>query len=184
MKAIGILFVATLAACEATTASSGSQLSSAPSQIQAVSAQSAAFAAYKTFGFRLAETPPPPYQVSARSFDVERRVHDLVAAELTRRGYTESATNPDFVVRLSSGTAKEEKAQPTTTSGANENETQSVTAGAIVIDAFDRSTSQQVWHGTARAEIDPQRINEASIQAAVQQMMASFPARSGAPAQP
>jgi hypothetical protein len=183
MRAIGILFVATLAACEGTTSSSGpSQVALAPSQIHAVGAQSAAFAAYRTFGFRLAETPPPPYQVSARSFDVERRAHDLVAEELTRKGYTESTT-PDFFVRLSSGTAKEDKPQPTTTSGGNENETQSVTAGAIVIDAFDRSTSQQVWHGTARAEVDPQRVNDAGIQAAVQQMMASFPARNVAPAQ-
>jgi hypothetical protein len=53
----------------------------------------------------------------------------------------------------------------------------------MVLDAFDGSTAQQVWHGTAQAEIDPQRINEraiGAIGAAMRQMLAPFPARSDA----
>lgn len=173
MKAMGLVFAATLVACQATTSSSGS------SQIQAVSAESVAFASYRTFGFRLAEAPPAPYQVSARSFDVERRVHDLVAAELVRKGYTQADTNPDFLLRLSAGTSKQ------TVAGfpADENKPQAIAMGGIVVDAFDRSTSQQVWHGTAQAEIDPTRINEPALQAAVQQLLAHFPTRSDTPAQ-
>jgi hypothetical protein len=178
MKGMGFLLAVAVTACQATT--SGTSTSS---QVQAVSADNANFAPYRTFGFRLSEAPPAPYEASPRSFEVERRVREMVAAELGRKGYTEAGTNPDFLVRLSSGIAKQEKAQPTTTSGANENDPQTVTAGEIVVDAFDRSTSQQVWHGTARAEIDPQRINEPALQAAVQQMLARFPARSDAPAQ-
>jgi hypothetical protein len=40
-----------------------------------------------------------------------------------------------------------------------------------------------VWHGTAQAEIDPQRINELAIRSAVEQMLVRFPARSDAPEQ-
>jgi hypothetical protein len=166
---IGIVLAATLAACEATT-------SSAPSQVHTVSAQVDAFAQYHTFGFLLPAAPPPPYQASARSFEVERRAREMVTAELARRGYSEATASPDFLVRLSSGTAKVDKPEPTTTSGGNENEPHVVTAGELIVDAFDRSTGQQVWHGTARAEVDPQKIDEPKLQAAVQQMFAPFPA--------
>jgi hypothetical protein len=42
--------------------------------------------------------------VSARSFEVERRVRGLIAVELVRKGYTENGQNADFLVRISSGT--------------------------------------------------------------------------------
>jgi hypothetical protein len=172
MRAIGFVLLATMAACEATTASSAG-----PSNVKTESAGSASFARYKTFGFRLAETPPAPYAVSPRSFEVERQVHDLIVSELVRKGYTEAAANGDFLFRLSSGTAKADKVEPTTTGGGTENEPQSVTSGEIVVDAFDGSTAQQVWHGTAQAVVDPQRINQAQLAAAVQKMLATIPAR-------
>jgi len=171
MKAIGIMLVAAMAACQATT------FSGSP-QVQTTTAEIVRFAPFGTFGFRLAAEPPSPYEVSARSFEVERRVRELGTAELVSKGYTEAGPTADFLIGISSGTAKEDKAQPTTTSGGNENQPQSITAGAIVVDAFDRSTSQQVWHGIAQAEIDPQRINASALQVAVHQMLAPFPARS------
>jgi hypothetical protein len=171
MRAIGLVLLATVAACQATTSAGG------PSNVKTESAGSASFAQYRTFGFRLAETPPAPYAVSPRSFEVERRVHDLIVSELVRKGYTEAATNGDFLFRLSSGTAKTDKVEPTTTGGGTENEPQSVTSGEIVVDAFDGSTSQQVWHGTAQAVIDPQHINQEALGAAVQRMLATIPAR-------
>jgi hypothetical protein len=171
MKAIGIVLVSTMAACQATMAPGASQ-------VHATSAEVASFAPFRTFGFRLPEDPPSPYKVSARSFEVERRVQELVAGELVRKGYAQTDSSADFLVRISSGTAREDKPHPTTTSGGNENEVHLITVGEISVDAFDRSTTQQVWHGTTRAEIDPQRINEPALQAAVQQMLAPFPARS------
>jgi hypothetical protein len=171
MKLMGLAFAVALTACQATT-SSGS------SRIQAVSAERATFASYRTFGFRLAGAPPFPYEVSARSFEVERRVHDLVATGLARKGYTEASTTPDFLVRLSSGTVEGDK-PVTASAGAYGGGTEPFTSGEIVVDAFDGSTAQQVWHGTAQAEIDPQRINVLAIRSAVDQMLEGFPARSG-----
>ncbi|MGA3120713.1 MAG: DUF4136 domain-containing protein [Polyangiaceae bacterium] len=180
MNSIAIGLAITVAACQATT-------SAGASRIQASSAEPVAFASYRTFGFRLAGAPPFPYDVSARSFEVERRVHDLVATALAHKGYMEAGTTPDFLVRLSSGTFKED--EPLTAAGAygtgnvdyrvrNEG---SFTSGEIVVDAFDGSTAQQVWHGTAQADIDPHRINEAAIESLVDQMLMHFPARDGAP---
>jgi hypothetical protein len=169
MKAIAIVFAATVAACA--TTSSGS------SQVQAISAKPETFTAYRTFGFRLATEPPFPYQVSARSFEVEHRMHDLVATALARKGYKEAGTSPDFWVRLSSGTFKGEMSPPYDVSMGV---TDSFVLGEMVVDAFDGPTAQQVWHGTAQAEIDPHGINERAIGAAVRQMLAPFPARSDA----
>jgi hypothetical protein len=173
MKTIAIVLTATLAACQATT-------SSVPgtSHVQTTSAQDSAFAAFRTFSFRLAEQPPSPYELSARSFEVERRVHDMVAAELVRKGYTETGADADLVLRISSGTATGEKPEPITTSGGTENDPQVITVGEIVVDAFNRGTGQQVWHGTAHAEIDPKRINGPGLQATVQRMLTPLPARS------
>jgi hypothetical protein len=108
---------------------------------------------------------------------VERRVRDLVAAELLRKGYAETGPDADLQVRISSGTARENKPDPISTSGGTENEPHLITAGEVAIDAFDRATAQQVWHGTARAEIDPQQINEPALQTVVRRMLTPFPRR-------
>jgi|HubBroStandDraft_4_1064222.scaffolds.fasta_scaffold203513_3 hypothetical protein len=168
MKAMAIVLVTMMAGC-APTAPPGSL------QVQSASAETASFTPFRTFGFRLAEVPPSPYQVSARSFEVERLAHDMVAAELVRKGYADAGANADFLVRISSGAAT--RYASTVMSGSDEDRLQSVTTGEIVVDAFDRSTARQVWHGTARAEIDPRRIDEPELQAAVHQLLAPFPAR-------
>ncbi len=105
-------------------------------------------------------------------------MHDLVATALAHKGYREAGTSPDFLVRLSSGTLEVDATH--TYDGMSTGENDSLVLGEMVVDAFDGSTAQQVWHGTAQAEIDPQRINERAIGAAIQQMLAPFPARSDA----
>jgi hypothetical protein len=172
MKKIAIVLAATMAACQATTSSGPGT-----SRVQTTSAGATAFAPFRTFGFRLSEAPPPPYELSARSFEVERRVRDLVAAELARKGYREAGPDADLLVRISSGTVWEEKPAPITTSGGTENEPQLITEDEIVVDAFDRATAQQVWHGTAQAEVDPQRIDEPALQDDVGRMLTPFPRR-------
>jgi hypothetical protein len=169
MKAIALVCLTMMAAC-AGPAPDGSL------QVQSASAETASFAPFRTFGFRLAEVPPSPYQVSARSFEVERLAHDMVAAELVRKGYTDAGANADFLVRISSGTATRNTS--TVLGGSDGDRLEPITTGEVVVDAFDRSTSQQVWHGAARATIDPQRINGPELQAAVRQLLAPFPARS------
>jgi hypothetical protein len=169
MKAIAVVLVTMMAAC-APAAPSG------PVQVLSASAGTARFAPFRTFGFRLAEAPPPPYQVSARSFEVERLAHDMVAAELVRKGYTDGGANADLLLRISSGAAT--RYASVVLAESDGERPQSITTGEVVVDAFDRSTAQQVWHGTARAEIDPQRIDEPGLRAAVHELLAPFPERS------
>ena len=170
MKATLLFFVLALTACQRSASAPGPV-------VQTVGAASAPFAQYRTFAFGLAERPPAPYAVSERSFEVERRAQALIVAELTKRGYALSGQGRgDFLVRFSVGYAKETIPQPGATEGSG-NPTQYANVGELVIDAFDASSSAQVWHGAAEAQIDPQKINDRLLQTAVQQMLAKFPAR-------
>jgi len=166
MKPIGLVLLGAMAACAAT--------SSPTVRVQTDSSGVASFAAYRTFAFGLAGTPPAPFQVSARSFEVERRMRSLVASELVRKGYTEQPgpAHPDLVVTFATGYATEDVYE------GEEPLTETVEKGAIVIDAFDASSTAQVWHGVGETEVDRERINDHLLQTGVQSVLASFPARS------
>jgi hypothetical protein len=165
MKPIGLVLLGAMAGCAATT--------SPAVVVQTDSSAVASFATYRTFGFRFAGAPPAPFQVSARSFEVERRMRSLVAAELVRKGYTEQpgAAHPDFVVTLASGYATEPVY-------VGQEPAKTVEKDALVIDAFDDSSAAQVWHGVGETEIDPKEINDQLLQTGVRSVLASFPARS------
>ena len=170
MKTAALLLVLASAACH-TSASTPDRA------VQTIGAASVPSARYRTFAFGLAEPPAAPYALSARSFEVERRLEPFIVAELTKKGYALSEGNADFLVRFSAGNAEVPIPQPGETEG-NGGPTEYVHVGEIVIDAFDGSSRAQVWHGAAEAQINPQRINEHLLQTAVRQMLAKFPARS------
>jgi hypothetical protein len=145
--------------------------------VRTVESPGAPFAGYRTFAFQLAEDPPAPYAVSARSFEAERRIQRLIDGELARKGYSRSDDRADFLVRFSSGNATVEVyagSEQAASTAAPEYQTR----GVIVIDAFDATTGAQVWHGTAEAAVDPQRIDDRLLQTAVQRVLAKFPAPS------
>jgi hypothetical protein len=172
MKAIALSFVVALSACQPGAA--------APSpKVHTVAAVNAPFAQYRTFALGFAERPPAPYTVSEESFEVERRAQELIAAELMKKGYALANGNADLVVRFSAGTSKMEAALVKEQT-LNEDRSQQVSVGGLVIDAFDASSRVHVWHGTAEARIDSKGIDDQLLQAAVQQVLAKFPVRSNA----
>lgn len=142
--------------------------------VETESSAAASFAAYRTFGFGPAEAPPAPFQVSARSFEVERRMRALISAELVRKGYAEQPGpgHPDFVIGFASGYAREPPF------GGEAPLFEMPEKGAIVIDAFDASSAAQVWHGAGQAQVDPEKVDDPLLQTSVERVLASFPARS------
>jgi hypothetical protein len=141
--------------------------------VETESAAAASFAAYRTFGFGIAEAPPAPFQVSARSFEEERRMRALIAAELVRKGYAEQAgpAQPDLIVRFASGDAEDPPY------GDEPPMFELPVKGVIVIDVFDASIGAQVWHSSGEVEVDARRIDEPLLQRSVQRVLASFPGR-------
>jgi hypothetical protein len=155
---------------------------SSTTHIQTAQSGAGAFASYRTFGFRLSGQPSAPYEVTARSFEVERRMRPLIVAELVRRGYEEltGESKPDFVVAFASGYAKEPAGTVSPAElGGTAGATPPVEKGKLVVDAFDTSSETQVWHGTAEAEVNPDKIDDTLLQAAVQRLLATFPPRNG-----
>jgi hypothetical protein len=167
------VLVGTVAACGAARAPEG--------RVHTESSEASALANYRTFGFRPAGQPAAPFEVSARSFEVERRIRPLIVAGLVQKGYMEQAgdqAKPDFVIVFGSGYAQGPAPSVDQQGGAGLAATPSIEKGRIAIDAFDSSSDTQVWHGTAEAVVDPQKIDDRLLQTAVQQVLASFPARS------
>jgi hypothetical protein len=147
----------------------------------AESSPGTAFAKYHTFGFRPAGQPTPPFEVTARSFEVEARMRPLIVAELLRKGYTQQTGQgrPDLVLAFESGYSKDAMTNVGEVGGAGPASVPRIVRGKITVDAFDMSSDAQVWHGTAEAEVDPKRIDDQLLQTAVQKLLAPFPARNG-----
>ena len=165
IKSMALVLLGAMAACAATPSPVG--------HVQTDTSATGAFADFHTFAFRLASNPPSPFQVSARSFEVEKRMRPLVVAELASKGYVEQLgpTKPDFMISFASGYATEVPYQgqgPASTG---------VEKGSIVIDAFDAASESQVWHGTGEARVDPEKIDDQLLRTAVQRVLASFPSR-------
>jgi len=157
-----VSIAAALSACASTPPAQRTSASS-------VTAPNANFANYRTFSFGLSEKPKEGYQVTARSLEVERRLRAVVSKAMIARGYTEDTAKTDFVIRLAAGNGE----------GPNPTVERAVTPpaeGFIAIDVYDSATGSMVWGGSAFAEIDPARIDDALLQRGVDHMLATFPA--------
>jgi len=167
MKWIILTLLAVTSACSASTAT--------PPRATALGIGSprADFAKYQTFSFGPANPPTSGYEITERSLEVQRKLALLVQASLQERGYQQSADNADLIIKIStgSGTMPSDKAQ-------RGNPPAEASAGFIGIDAYDSQSGAGIWHGSAFAEIDPERIDERLLSRGVEDMLATFPARS------
>ena len=171
MKWMTLALVSALTACGASSPAPNSQTASA----SGVGAPTAAFGSYQTFSFAPAN-PPKEGEITARSLEVQRKLMPLVQASLEKRGYALKEEMPDLLIKITAaqGEFPGEKTQ-------HGNPEEPVPAGFIGVDAYDRSTGNSVWHGSAQAEIDPQKINDSLLAAGVEKMLADFPTRATAP---
>jgi hypothetical protein len=146
--------------------------------VSKVAAPDISFASYRTFSFGLAEPPRPGYEVTPRSLEVQSRLRALVKAALEERGLTETTDNGDVVVKLATGNGSGYQlraASQGSTPIAPEREPGPVPAvGFIGIDLYDRATGNQIWKGSAFAEIDPMKIDDALLRRGVDHMLAGF----------
>lgn len=54
-----------------------------------------------------------------------------------------------------------------------------ITDGTLVIDIYDVSSRKPIWHGVATQEIQPDHIESASVDAAIDSVLARFPPQPG-----
>lgn len=166
MKWTILVLVSAMTACSATAERPPRGTASS------VGAPRATLEKYGTFTFGAANPPAVGYDTTARSLEVQRRLTPLVRASLEKRGYLQTTDSPDLVIKIStgSGTAVGDGASWDGPS------VQSAT-GFIGIDAYDRATGADVWHGSAVAVIDPERIDDLLLASGVERMLSGFPSR-------
>ena len=147
------------------------------------------FMQYKTFGW-----VAPPDQATrssaqaakANSGLLDKRIRTAITQEMTARGMTEDAANPDLLVVFHLGS--KDKIQVTDWGyhysnyywgGRNQIDVYQYTEGQLIIDMVDAASKDLVWRGSGTKAVNttkqtPEQMQE-SINQAVNQIMASFP---------
>jgi hypothetical protein len=138
---------------------------------------SADFDHYRTFSFEGDSRPPARFGSSLESLYVKRRVARVAGTVLQEKGYVPAKEVADMSLRVSAGERVREIHIPQRSRPAwfDEEEDEDFVEGAFVIDAFDTATGEIVWHGSARLEVDPAKVDERRLRRAVSDVLAKFP---------
>ena len=182
MKAIRDLCL--FCVCVALLASCGSSL-----KVSTDYDKSANFSGYKTFNFYNLKTTGSVSQLNAD------RIANAIRADLIRKGFTETTSNPDLMVNAVT-ILKDKQSTTATTNyygyggiyrpygyyggmsavGYTTVNTYNYKDGSLVIDVVDSKTNKLVWEGTGNKDIDKAPKNpEEAINAGVTLIMAGFP---------
>jgi hypothetical protein len=148
--------------------------------IHSARSPTASFDRYRTFGFETNESALADYASSPRSIEVRNRVKQQAGKILEDDGYVRAiGGKPDLVLGIAAGRRERVIRHPqrARVGWLEEDEEDDFTEGAFVIDAFDAATEELVWHGSARAEVDPDRIDDERLRRAVTSVLATFPSR-------
>jgi hypothetical protein len=137
----------------------------------------------QTFSFGVTENAPGEYETSARGAEVQRRVRLLVVGFLENRGFVQKPDGADFIVRIASGRREREAPRalplphpkPTGPAWFDEHEEEDFVEGILVIDVLDGKDQQPLWHGAARVQINPDKIDDDLLKRATAKVLASFP---------
>jgi hypothetical protein len=136
-------------------------------------APQAKFSDYRTFSFAPANPPAAGYEVTQRSLEVQERLTRLVKASLEKRGYAQTSSGADLVIKISAGSG--DLSGDKTQRGNPEEPTP---AGFIGIDAYDGRSGATVWHGSGQAQLQPaQPIDDALLASGVERILMDFPTR-------
>jgi Domain of unknown function (DUF4136) len=173
MRSLTSLFFSISLACSAVVVSCRPSV-----HAHSASLPTAPFASYHTFSFDAAEGAPGGYTTSPSSADIQNKMKPLIASALQNKGYSLSTTKGDFVVRYGSGrrNAKADHVRDSYNLSLEEDEPTDFVEGALVIDAFDGSNDGQIWHGSARTEINPDKVDDSLLAKSVDDVIAKFPA--------
>lgn len=146
--------------------------------ISTQTAPGANFSAYKTYTWVQAQA-----QAGGNPIIQQEILADIDSA-LAQKGYQKAASGGDLSMILTLGAQDKTDIESYGRFGFQTSVWQ-YTQGQLSLDAFDSKTKQAVWHGQATETIDPNKPNQAKIDAGVQKLMNKFPATAAAaPAQP
>jgi len=161
---------------------------SAPPQPQSMRDPGADFASYSTFGW----APAPGVSGNDQPLlMLDQNIRRAIAAEMQRRGYVETADDPDL--RLAYQTASEEKLESNPVRvgigvgswggsyGGSVNvgspSLRNYREGTLVIHAIDTARNAEVWQGRISGRLTQGSTEAAAVTSAVAAAMKDFPFR-------
>lgn len=161
---------------------------SAPPQPESVRDPNANWASYATYGW----SPAPGVDGTDQPLlMLDQNIRRAIAAELRRRGYTESATDPDLRITYQTASKDVVESNPVRVGvgvgswGGNVGGSVNVGSpsvrnyreGTLVIHAIDAARNAEVWQGRVSGRIGKSSLEPAAVAAAVATAMRDFPAR-------
>jgi len=122
---------------------------------------------------------------------LDQSLRRAIAAELQRRGYTESTTDPDLQIAYQAASQDKVESNPVRIGvglgswggnvGGSVNvgspSTRSYREGTLVIHAIDARRNAEVWQGSIAGRLDKGGADTAAVTGAVQAAMRDFPTR-------
>jgi hypothetical protein len=165
-----------------------------PPQPQSMRDPAANFAEYRTFGWA---PIPAPAGTDAPLQLLDKNIRAAIAAEMQRKGYTESQDNPDLRIGYETAKADRVESSPVRIGvgvgswggnvggsvGVSSSSVRSFTEGKLVIHAIDAAKNAEVWQGSIEGRLTKGSVEPAAIQHAVSTAMRDFPSRSAPAAQ-
>ena len=166
----------------------------APPEPRSMRDPSADFTAFKTFGWA---PRPAPDGSDAPLQLLDKNIRESIAAEMQRRGYTESQDNPDLKIAYETAKADKVENNPVRVGigvggwggnvggsvGVSSPSVRSFTEGRLVIHAIDAAKNAEVWQGSVSGKLTKGSVEPPAIRYAVSTAMRDFPSRN-APSQP
>jgi hypothetical protein len=174
---VALILLGSLAAC-----------TSAPPKPESQTAPGVDLAAYGTFGWA-SPTGETPSDAPLRMLDVNIRT--AIRGELTKRGYTEAASDPQMLVTYDTEAKDKIKSSPFrigigigsfgSSGGGSVNvgssSVQSYQEGRLTIHIVDAAGNKEVWLGTLSGKVDTTNLDAAAVARVVALTMQNFPAR-------
>jgi hypothetical protein len=146
------------------------------------------FAAFHTYGWQ--EAPAADGQNAPLKL-LDQNIRAAIAAEMQKRGYVESATDPDL--RIAYETASQQKIENSPVRvgvgvgswggsaggsvGVSSASVRNYQEGTLVIHAIERARNAEVWQGSISGKMNKSGVDAAAVQRAVAAAMQDFPAR-------
>ena len=161
---------------------------SAPPKPQSMRDPQADFAAYRTYGWQ--EAPQVNGQDAPLKL-LDQNIRAAVAAELQKRGYAESATDPDLKIAYETASQQKIENSPVRIGvgvgnwggnvggsvGVSTPSVRNFQEGTLVIHAIDSARNAEVWQGSISGKMNKGGVEAAAVQRAVAAAMQEFPAR-------
>ena len=161
---------------------------SAPPKPQSQRDPNVNFAEFQTYGWQ--EAPQANGQDAPLKL-LDQNIRAAVATEMQKRGYVESATDPDL--RIAYETASQQKIENSPVRvgvgvgswggsgggsvGVSSASVRNYQQGTLVIHAIDSKRNAEVWQGSISGKMNKGGIEAAAVRSAVATAMQDFPAR-------